>query len=89
MNPLLLTTAELAKRWDLSEGTLRNWRSQGKGPPSVRLGGNGPVRYNLEVIVKWEHTYRKNPYSWRHSLGKGIKKRRKASASKGGKRGRG
>lgn len=89
MNPLLLTTAELAKRWDLSEGTLRNWRSQGKGPPSVRLGKGGPVRYALEVVIKWESTYRKNPYNYRRSLDAVIKKRKRASVSKGGKRGRG
>lgn len=54
-----LTTAELAKRWDMNPGTLRNWRSSGKGPRFVTLGRrrkgkNPPVRYRLADVVEYE-----------------------------------
>ena len=34
-----------------SVGTLRNWRSQGKGPPYITLGCG--VRYPLTGLVQW------------------------------------
>lgn len=54
-----LTTAELAKRWGMNPGTLRNWRSEGKGPRFVTLGRkrkgkNPPVRYRLSDVVEYE-----------------------------------
>ena len=57
MKSELLTTEQLAKRWGVSTGTLRNWRSQGKGPSFIRLVKKGsPVRYYLLEIKKWEQT---------------------------------
>jgi predicted DNA-binding transcriptional regulator AlpA len=49
---LNLTPEELAKRWQMSEGTLRNWRSWGQGPKYLRIGGR--VRYELTEIEQWE-----------------------------------
>lgn len=50
---IFLTTEELAKRWGLTPATLRNWRTQKKGPAFVKLGGTS-VRYALEVVEEWE-----------------------------------
>lgn len=52
----LLSTKQLAERWGLSEGTLRNWRMMNKGPRFIRIGRGkrGQVRYKIEAIVKWE-----------------------------------
>jgi len=53
-----LTTDDLARRWQLNTGTLRNWRCRGKGPPYIRIHGPGsPVRYALEEVTKWERLY--------------------------------
>ena len=47
-----MTTEELATRWKVSNGTLRNWRSAGRGPKYVVIGSS--VRYHLEDIKAWE-----------------------------------
>ena len=39
----LLTSVEVAEILGITEGTLRNWRYQGDGPPYVKLGS--AVRY--------------------------------------------
>lgn len=56
-----LTTAELAKRWGMNEGTLRNWRSAKppRGPKFITLGRkrkgkNPPVRYRLTDVIEYE-----------------------------------
>ncbi len=56
---VLLTTAELAARWSMSAGTLRNWRSAGKGPKWINLGPRGrgrkpAVRYKLVTVEHYE-----------------------------------
>lgn len=48
----VLTTRELADRWQLHPGTLRNMRSQGRGPSTFRIGRR--VRYLLHVIESYE-----------------------------------
>jgi len=50
----LLTAAELAKRWrgKITEGTLANWRAQGKGPRFVKMGG--VILYPLDQVEKYE-----------------------------------
>jgi hypothetical protein len=54
MAPKTISQAELVKRWDnaISPGTLANWRSLGKGPPYIKLGGR--VRYPLDALAAWE-----------------------------------
>ncbi len=51
-----LTEQQLAKRWDLAVGTIRNWRRQGKGPKPVRLGPGPKARviYKLKDIEQFE-----------------------------------
>lgn len=50
----VLTPQELAERWGGSVGvrTLANWRSVGKGPRYMKLGGR--VAYEVSVIEAWE-----------------------------------
>jgi hypothetical protein len=33
-----LTPVELAERWRMPTGTLRNWRSEGTGPTYIKIG---------------------------------------------------
>lgn len=53
---MLLTSKELADRWQMTEQTLRQWRLANKGPRYIKLGDNkkAAVRYLLEDIEKWE-----------------------------------
>jgi hypothetical protein len=49
-----LSAAEVVQRWGgaVTTGTLANWRSQGKGPPFVKLGSK--VRYPIAPLEAWE-----------------------------------
>jgi hypothetical protein len=51
-----LTEAELAARYRglVSAGTLRNWRSQGRGPPFVKVGRQ--VLYPIVGLEAWERS---------------------------------
>ena len=51
-----LTTDELALRWSLNKGTLRNWRSFGMGPQYIKLGKGKPAKvlYPLVSILDYE-----------------------------------
>lgn len=53
-----LTSKEVADRWRLSDQTLANWRSAGKGPPFIRVGSR--VLYPVEGI----HAYEKLSQQW-------------------------
>ena len=44
----LLKSQELADRLGFRESTLRQWRSEGIGPPYLRLGHR--VRYELDAV---------------------------------------
>lgn len=48
----MMTTKELAKKWNVSAGTLANWRSQKRGPKFLKLGRK--VVYKTEAIKKFE-----------------------------------
>jgi len=48
----LLTQAELAERWRVSERTLHRWRMLGKVPAWLML--NGRVRYREEDVNAFE-----------------------------------
>jgi len=52
-----IKTKDLAERWGLHEGTLRNWRAQKKGPPYYKTGKD--VVYKLSDITKHEKTMMK------------------------------
>jgi excisionase family DNA binding protein len=47
----LLTTAQLSERLQVSESTLRRWRTEGTGPPVVRAGR--AVRYRWADVERW------------------------------------
>lgn len=54
----VLTPEQLASRWDLTTGTLRNWRSKGLGPAYIRVGwGRGRVRYRLVDVEAYERRH--------------------------------
>lgn len=48
----LLKDPEAARRLGLATGTLRNMRSQRRGPRFVRIGSRA-VRYRLEDLDAW------------------------------------
>lgn len=49
-----LTAAELVERWGgvVSQQTLANWRSQGRGPTYVKIGRK--VLYPIDAIEQFE-----------------------------------
>lgn len=49
-----LTVEDVAARYEgvISVRTLNNWRTQGRGPVFVKLGGK--VAYPLEKLIEWE-----------------------------------
>ena len=51
--PTHLTVRELAKRFQVSEGTLGNWRVIGEGPRFIKVGSL--VRYPIAEIEAWEN----------------------------------
>ena len=57
----MLTTKQLADRWQMDDGTLRNWRSDKKGPQFITLGkGKRPrVLYRLADIEAYETKHQK------------------------------
>lgn len=48
----MFSTIELARRWNMNPGTLRNWRTAGKGPKFIRIGAT--IRYRASDVKKWE-----------------------------------
>lgn len=50
-----LTTAELARRWQISERTIARWRDLGIGPPWLQL--NRRIRYRLEDVLDFERVH--------------------------------
>ncbi len=54
--PYLLDTAQTSVFLSVPEGTLRNWRSQGKGPRYVRItkgNSRSAVRYKMKDLIEW------------------------------------
>lgn len=50
--PPMLSAADLARRWQVSEGTLRNWRWAGRGCPFVKVGSR--VLYRIDDVLAYE-----------------------------------
>ena len=48
-----ISTEELAERWDMSAGTLSNWRIKRIGPPYQKIMHK--VRYQLADIIRYEN----------------------------------
>ncbi|MGY4544503.1 putative DNA-binding transcriptional regulator AlpA [Arthrobacter sp. UYNi723] len=46
-----LTPEDLARAWQVSPGTIANWRSSNKGPEFRRIGGL--VRYHRDAVQAW------------------------------------
>jgi predicted DNA-binding transcriptional regulator AlpA len=46
-----LTPEDLARMWQVTVGTINNWRGQNKGPEFVRIGGL--VRYSPDAVKAW------------------------------------
>jgi hypothetical protein len=59
IEPELLTTEEAAATLKLAPGTLASWRSRGRGPAAVYLGG--AVRYLLADILAFVEQGRQRP----------------------------
>jgi DNA-binding transcriptional MerR regulator len=51
MTDSLLSTADLARRFNLPERTITHWRETRTGPPFIRLGSR--VRYRAQDVEKW------------------------------------
>ncbi len=53
-NEVYLTPDEVEERYrgQITLRTLRNWRSQGKGPPFTKIGGG--ILYSLDQLMLWE-----------------------------------
>jgi predicted DNA-binding transcriptional regulator AlpA len=47
----LLDTHQVHDRTGIPEGTLRNWRSEGQGPPYMKAGRR--VRYPEDLLDEW------------------------------------
>jgi predicted site-specific integrase-resolvase len=48
----LISANELASRWGLAPRTLESWRSQGRGPAYLKIGGR--VQYRQDDIEAYE-----------------------------------
>lgn len=53
VNPLYMTTYEAADFLGFTAGTLRVWRSQGKGPNYYKVGS--AVRYEMDDLEAWKN----------------------------------
>lgn len=51
---VVLTPGELAKRWDITPKTLKDWRRDGKGPRWFAPGGGSTIRYRIEDVLAHE-----------------------------------
>lgn len=58
-DPVHLSPAELVDRWrgQIAEHTLANWRSEGRGPDYMRIGGR--VLYPMAAVEAWEESNKK------------------------------
>lgn len=57
---ILLTEAEAADFLAMSPGTLANWRSEGVGPPYLRLRDRA-IRYDQTELTIWATRQRVDP----------------------------
>jgi hypothetical protein len=57
--PLLVSTKELSKMWDMPESTLRYWRCAGIGPAYVKLGGR--IKYDLADVEAYVRANKRKP----------------------------
>jgi predicted DNA-binding transcriptional regulator AlpA len=64
----LLTTPEAAELIGIKPGTLKLWRSQGRGPRYLKKPGGQrtPVRYRAQDVEKWrkQRAQASDPAAW-------------------------
>jgi len=56
MDENAMSTKEASAFLGFAEKTLNSWRSQGRGPPYVRIGEKGPrcaIAYRMKHLVAW------------------------------------
>lgn len=53
----LLTTEQLSSEIQMSKRTITKWRSEGKGPKYITIGGR--VRYHRDDVNEWLNETRK------------------------------
>ena len=50
-----ISTPDLLKRYDISKGTLINWRSRKDFPePLIKAHGRSSSRYGIKAVDDWE-----------------------------------
>ncbi|MBD8527271.1 helix-turn-helix domain-containing protein [Pseudomarimonas arenosa] len=54
---VLLSSALTAHLLGVAQGTLRNWRAEGKPPPFVSFGKTSPVRYRAAALRAFIHQH--------------------------------
>jgi predicted site-specific integrase-resolvase len=47
----LISRAEVAKEFEVSQHTLRKWEISGQGPPTIRVGRK--IFYRAEAVRHW------------------------------------
>lgn len=52
MNPILVDEKDAAELLGLTRRTLQKWRTDGRGPPHVKISQRC-VRYRVEDIEEW------------------------------------
>ena len=56
------TVSELAKRWDVTDRTIRNWIADGVFPNAYKVGlGKSHYRVPINDVVAFEKARRINP----------------------------
>jgi len=61
MSKVMLSTADLARRYGVAPYTIRRWRADNEGPPYVKIGDGSRARvvYDLDDIVEWERKHKR------------------------------
>lgn len=52
MAPKMLSSRDLAERWNLCIRTIDRWRYVDFGPPFLKIGGR--IRYRIEDVIEFE-----------------------------------
>ena len=68
MSDQIMTTEQVAEMLQVSEPTMKRWRSEGEGPPWFTLssGPRAQVRYSRLAIDAWIEDEHKRAFQERH-----------------------
>ena len=61
----LLEPGQVAHLLGVTQKTLQDWRTKGRGPAYVKLGTRGVVRYHIADVSEWLATHRHEPQAAR------------------------